>query len=187
MRLATWNVNSLNARMPRVEEWIGYASPDILCMQETKLADEAFPADRFAELGYASAHHGSGRWNGVAILSRVGLTDSSYGFGDDNPYDSGECRLLSARCGPIRVVSVYVPNGREVGSEYYEAKLLWLSRLREYLESHFDPLSMVAVCGDFNVAPTDKDVWDPAHFEGHTHVTEPERRSLKRFVGLGVS
>ncbi|MCL4313317.1 MAG: exodeoxyribonuclease III [Actinobacteria bacterium] len=186
MRLATWNVNSLNARMPRVEEWLDYASPDILCLQETKLTDEAFPTERFAELGYESVHHGSGRWNGVAILSRIGLTDSSYGFGDDDPYASGECRLLSARCGSIVVLSVYVPNGREVGSEYYEAKLLWLSHLQEYLAKRFDPMSMLAVCGDFNIAPTDKDLWDPAFFEGHTHVTEPERRSLEELLSWGL-
>jgi len=116
MRLATWNVNSLKVRLPRVEEWLGYARPDVICLQETKLADAAFPAAMFAELGYAAAHHGDGRWNGVAILSRVGLDDIRRGF--DGPADDAGCRLVAATCGGVRVHSVYVPNGRSVDSEH---------------------------------------------------------------------
>jgi exodeoxyribonuclease-3 len=178
MRIATWNVNSLNARMPRVEEWIGYAQPDVLCMQETKVADATFPAMAFATLGYEAAHHGTGRWNGVAILSRVGLKEVSAGFGDEGGTTAAEGRFVSALCGDVRVSSVYVPNGRSVGSEHYQAKLAWLAELRTHLEQRFDPTAPLAVCGDFNVAPEDRDLYDPTRFVGATHVSEPERKAL---------
>ncbi|HXQ91072.1 MAG TPA: exodeoxyribonuclease III [Acidimicrobiales bacterium] len=184
MRIATWNVNSLNARLPRVEEWLEYARPDILCMQETKVADGAFPAMAFSALGYESACHGEGRWNGVAVLSRVGLTDVATGF--DGPADAQGARLIAATCGGVRVHSVYVPNGRSVGSEHYEAKLAWLDELRAHLERTVAPSDPVAVCGDFNVAPDDRDVWDPAAFEGSTHVTEPERAEVRALEAWGL-
>src|SRR5579875_2654054 len=173
MRIATWNVNSLGARLARVEEWLAYAQPDVLCLQETKLPDAAFPAMTFAALGYESAHHGDGRWNGVAVVSRVG-------FGDDTEADAQGCRLVAATCGGVRVHSVYVPNGRSVGSVHYEQKLAWLASLRDLLERTCNPAQDVAVCGDFNVAPEDRDVWDPAALVGSTHVTEPERAALAR-------
>jgi len=184
MRIATWNVNSLNARMARVEEWIEYAQPDVLCMQETKVADAAFPTMSFSSLGYESASHGDGRWNGVAVVSRVGLEDVVRGFGGTS--DDQGARLMAATCGGVRVHSVYVPNGREVGSEHYEAKLAWLGELRAYLARTCKPTDEVAVCGDFNVAPEDRDVWDPAAFAGATHVTVPERSALHALEEWGL-
>jgi exodeoxyribonuclease-3 len=185
MRIATWNVNSLNARLPRVEEWLEYAQPDILCMQETKLADAAFPEMAFAALGYEAAFHGDGRWNGVAIISKVGITDVQKGFLSDA--DEQGARLITANCGGISVTSVYVPNGRLVDSEFYEQKLEWLGELRSYLDAVAKPKDAVAVCGDFNVAPDDRDVWDPAKTSGSTHVTEPERKALQNVEAWGLS
>jgi exodeoxyribonuclease-3 len=184
VRIATWNVNSLNARLPRVEEWLDYARPDVLCMQETKLAEPTFPYGAFATLGYEAAHFGDGRWNGVALASRVGLDDVALGFGDDT--DELGCRLIAATCGGVRVHSIYVPNGRSVGSEHYVAKLRWFERLRVLLEERADPADPVAVCGDFNVAPDDRDVWSPKAFEGETHVTPPEREALGALRSWGL-
>ena len=184
MRIATWNVNSLTARLPRVEEWIGYAEPDVLCLQETKQADAAFPHGAFAALGYETAHHGDGRWNGVAIASRVGLDAVAVGLGDDN--DDQGTRLIAADCGGVRVHSVYVPNGRSLDSEQYPAKLAWLARLRALLEETSTPDRPVAVLGDFNVAPEDRDVWDPSQFEGMTHVSQPERDALADLESWGL-
>ena len=184
MKLATWNVNSLGARLPLVLEWAETNGPDILCMQETKLADDAFPTAAFAALGYDSAHHGDGQWNGVAIASRVGLEEPVCGFGSRE--DVHGCRMLAATCGGMRVHSVYVPNGRSLDSEHYRFKLEWLARLRTYLAEHCDPGDAVAVCGDFNIAPDDADVWDPAAFVGATHVSEPERRALGAILDWGL-
>lgn len=187
MRLATWNVNSLKMRLPRVEEWLQYAQPDVLCLQETKLTDDAFPQLSFSALGYDSVHHGQGQWNGVAILSRVGISDVTNGFDQErvDPYE-GDARLLAATCGEVRVVSVYVPNGREVGTEFYERKLAWLGCLREWLDATAQPSDPVAVLGDFNVAPEDRDVWSPKAFRGSTHVTQPERDELTRLREWGM-
>src|SRR5438445_5330944 len=129
MRIATWNVNSLKARLPRVEEWLAYAQPDVLCMQETKLSDSAFPAMAFQSLGYDAVHHGEGRWNGVAIVSRVGIEAPTSGFAPGNEVMGDEARILSATCGGVRVVSVYVPNGRSLDDPQYAYKLEWLRRL----------------------------------------------------------
>jgi len=183
VRIATWNVNSLTARLPRVEEWIGYAQPDVLCMQETKQADAAFPTETFAALGYETAHHGDGRWNGVAIASRVGLAGVELGLGGED--DQGT-RLIAADCGGVRVHSVYVPNGRSLDSEQYPAKLAWLARLKAMLEETSSPGTPVAVLGDFNVAPDDRDVWDPSQFEGMTHVSQPERDALADLESWGL-
>ncbi len=184
MRLATWNVNSLGVRLPYVLEWLDDVEPDVLCMQETKQADAAFPEAAFADLGYESAHHGDGRWNGVAILSRVGLEDASRGF--ESHEDANGCRILTATCGGVRVHSVYVPNGRSLDSEQYEIKLAWLDRLHRYLDQTCEPGTEVAVCGDFNVAPRDSDVWDPAQFVGATHVSPAERAALGDIMGWGL-
>ena len=184
MRIATWNVNSLTARLPRVEEWLAYARPDVLCMQETKQADTSFPHMAFESLGYETAHHGNGRWNGVAIASRVGLDQVATGLGSID--DEQGTRLVAAECGGVRVVSVYVPNGRSLDSEQYVAKLAWLARLREMLEETTSPESKVAVCGDFNVAPDDRDVWKPSLFEGTTHTSEEERTALGRLEEWGL-
>ncbi len=187
VRIATWNVNSLKARQERVEEWLGYARPDVLCLQETKLSDQAFPHLAFSALGYDSVHHGQGQWNGVAILSRVGIDDVTTGFDDDHvdPYE-GDARVISATCAGIRVVSVYVPNGREVASEFYERKLVWLAALHDWLAATSTPAQEVTVLGDFNVAPEDRDVWSPKAFAGSTHVTEPERAAVARLCEWGM-
>lgn len=184
MRLATWNVNSLKARLPRVEAWLADVQPDVVCLQETKLADGAFPALAFQTLGYESAHHGEGRWNGVAILSRVGLDDPSRGFGpaDDDP----EARLLWATCGGVRVASVYVPNGRGLEHEHYRYKLAWLGKLRAALDEQGDPSTPLVVAGDFNIAPADADVWNPAAFVGETHTSDPERAALAELEDWGL-
>ncbi|MGI8808874.1 MAG: exodeoxyribonuclease III [Acidimicrobiales bacterium] len=187
MRIATWNVNSLKVRLPKVEEWLTYARPDVLCMQETKLADSAFPALAFSVLGYESAHCGEGRWNGVAILSRVGLDDVVAGFSDQAGEETAEARLLWATCAGVRVASVYVPNGRQVGTEHYEAKLAWLSRLRRHVETGCDPAGDLVICGDFNVAPEDRDVWDPAKLHGGTHISAPEREAVAALGEWGLS
>lgn len=186
MLVATWNVNSLNARMPRVEDWLGQVQPDVLCLQETKLGDDVFPADAFKELGYDSVHHGEGRWNGVAVLSRVGLEDPIMGFAEGIEPDP-DARLVSARCGGVRVHSVYVPNGREVDHDHYHYKLSWLGRLRAHLDATVSPDDEVIVAGDWNIAPTDDDVWDTAAFEGATHVTDRERAALQDVLDWGLT
>lgn len=178
-------MNSLNARLPRVEDWLQQVQPDVLCMQETKLADDAFPAMAFSALGYESVHHGEGRWNGVAILSKVGIENPINGFAEGIEADP-DARLISATCGGVRIHSVYVPNGREVDHDHYHYKLSWLSRLRNHLEATTSPDGEVIVTGDFNIAPTDDDVWDRAAFEGATHVTELERDALANVLDWGL-
>ena len=187
MRIATWNVNSLKARLPRVEEWLQYAEPDVLCLQETKLSDDAFPQLTFSALGYDAVHHGQGRWNGVAILSKVGIADVTSGFeeGTVDPYE-GDARILAATCGGLRVVSIYVPNGREVGTEFYERKLVWFERLREWIATTASPSDPLAVMGDFNVAPEDRDLWSVKAFEGSTHVTAQERAAVAALEDWGL-
>ncbi len=186
MRIATWNVNSLKVRLPRVEEWLAYARPDVLCLQETKLSDSAFPAMAFAALGYDAVHWGQGQWNGVAILSRVGLDDVASGFSDQTDGETDEARLLWATCGGVRVASVYVPNGRVVGSEHYAAKLEWLERLRSQVASTCRPDTELVICGDFNVAPDDRDVWDPTKLHGGTHVSALERAAVVALEEWGL-
>lgn len=191
MRIATWNVNSLTGeRIDRVVGWLDIGQPDVLCLQETKLTDEAFPALEFHARGYDSLHHGQGRWNGVAILSRVGLDGPVAGFADGGPPDA-DARLVTATCGGVRVSSVYVPNGRAVGHEQFDYKLRWFARLRAHLEADrpAGPASAGAgraVCGDFNVAPDDLDLWSPGAFEGSTHVTPDERAAVAELEALGL-
>jgi len=198
VRIATWNVNSLTAeRIDRVVGWLDIAQPDVLCLQETKQTDDAFPALDFHARGYASVHHGEGRWNGVAILSRVGLDDPVPGFADGEPADD-EARLVTATCGGVRVSSVYVPNGREVGHDHFRYKLRWLARLRAHVRADVPAAGSTggqgrpgepvprAVCGDFNVAPDDLDLWSPAAFEGSTHVTPEERAAVAELEALGL-
>ena len=185
VRLVTWNVNSLKARLPRVEEWLAAVQPDVVCLQETKLADDAFPALTFGAMGYETAHHGQGRWNGVAILSKVGLDDVVAGF-DDGDEPDPDARLLWATCGGVRVASVYVPNGRSLDDDHYQYKLRWLDRLHRVLEADEDPSSRLVVTGDFNIAPDDRDVYDPADFVGATHVSEAERDALAAIEGWGL-
>jgi exodeoxyribonuclease III len=186
VRIATWNINALTVeRLARVHGWLDVAQPDVLCLQETKQTDDAFPALEFHARGYDCVHHGHGRWNGVAILSRVGLVDPVSGFADGGPAED-EARLVSATCGGVRVSSVYVPNGRAVGHEQYHSKLQWLARLRVHLATESGDGRPVALCGDFNVAPDDIDLWDPAAFEGATHVTPEERAALAELEAWGL-
>ncbi len=185
-RFATWNINSLKVRQERVEHWLTDIRPDIVCFQETKIADSAFPQLAFESLGYSAAHHGEGRWNGVAILSRSGIEDVSFGFADGVEPDS-EARLMTARCDGITIVSIYAPNGRAVGSEHYQYKLSWFERLGSHLDAVTSPGDAVIVAGDFNIAPADVDVYDPAAFEGETHVTKAEREHLGALLDRGFS
>jgi exodeoxyribonuclease-3 len=189
VRIATWNVNALtHERIDRVLGWLDIAEPDVVCLQETKQADDAFPALDFLARGYDSVHHGEGRWNGVAILSRVGLDDPVSGFADGAPPDA-EARLVTATCGGVRVSSVYVPNGRSVGSEHFAYKLRWYSRLRDHVAADPDGAAAgrpVALCGDFNVAPDDIDVWSPEAFVGDTHVTPEERAAVAELEAAGL-
>lgn len=183
MRLATWNVNSLKARLPRVEEWLAAVEPDVVCLQETKMADAAFPALALQALGYEAAHHGEGRWNGVAVLSRVGVEDVTTGFGADPELDR-EARIVSAVCGGVRVASVYVPNGRSLDDDHYTYKLAWLDELNRWAQARVGDSLVIA--GDLNIAPEDRDVWDPAEFEDSTHVSPAERDRFKGLVDLGL-
>jgi exodeoxyribonuclease-3 len=202
VRIATWNVNSLKARLEKVEWWLERATPDVLLLQETKLSDELTPVLPFSMAGYELLHHGEGRWNGVAIASRVGLADVVTNFGDGpvrssaagtsvsvaeedfDPFD--EARMVSAVCGGVRVVSVYAPNGRVVGSPFYAGKLAWFARLRRWLDETQDPGAPLLIGGDFNVAPADLDVWDPAAAHGGTHVSEPERAAFRTLLDWGL-
>jgi exodeoxyribonuclease-3 len=190
MRIATWNVNSVTARLPRLLAWLADVGPDIVCLQETKVSDEGFPRSDVESLGYTVAAHGDGRWNGVAILSKVGLDEVRAGFPGDPGYptsDVVEARAIAATCGGVRVWSVYVPNGREPGHDHYSYKLVWLEALRNAIASDdVGGARPFAVMGDFNVAPTDDDVWDPAAFVGSTHVTPPERAALAALRDLGL-
>jgi exodeoxyribonuclease-3 len=179
--VATWNVNSLTARWPRVEEWLVAKRPDVLLIQETKQTDAKFPFDQLRGLGYECAHYGQGQWNGVAIVSRVGLDDVARGFGDGDP----EARIIAANCAGVRVYSCYVPNGRALDDPHYAYKLEWLAKLARLLGER-DPSSHVIVGGDFNVAPSDLDCYDPSIFEGATHVSDPERQALGAIVATGL-
>ena len=196
MRIATWNVNSLPARIEKVWWWLERARPDVLLMQETKLADDGAPADAFRERGYQLAHHGEGRWNGVAIASRCGLDDVIANFGeplrpartpdrDDEPLS--EARMIAAVCGGVRVVSLYAPNGRSLGTVHYQAKLDWYDRLAGWLEQTRRPDEPLVLGGDFNVAPDDGDVWDPAACHGGTHVSPAEREAFARLLRWGLT
>jgi exodeoxyribonuclease-3 len=181
MIVATWNVNSLNARWARVEAWLIEKSPDVLLIQETKQTDAKFPFDQLAKMGYESAHYGQGQWNGVAIVSRVGLEDVVRGFGDEDL----EARVISATCADVRVYSCYVPNGRALDNPHYVYKLEWLARLRDQLSVR-DTRRSIVVGGDFNITPTDFDCYDPSVFEGATHVSEPERAALRAIEATGL-
>ncbi|CAB4873413.1 unannotated protein [freshwater metagenome] len=186
MRVATWNVNSLKARLARVEEWLADVQPDVLCMQETKLADDAFPALTFQAMGYESAHHGQGQWNGVAILSKVGLDNVVPNFADGQAPDA-EARLITATCAGVRITSVYVPNGRSLDHDHYQYKLAWMARLRAHVAQNSSPTDQVVVTGDFNIAPDDRDVHDPAKMVGATHVSPAEREELDALCRWGMT
>jgi exodeoxyribonuclease-3 len=209
MRIATWNVNSMKARLEKIEWWLGRASPDVLLMQETKLSDADAPLMTFQMAGYQLIHHGEGRWNGVAIAVREGIAIDApiTNFGDGPVRDSGagatvslqeedfdpsdEARMLSVRVtapgtDPIRVVSLYAPNGRVVGSAFYEGKLRWFARTRRWLDGNRDPKEILLIGGDLNIAPADIDVWDARAVHGGTHVSEPERKAFRTLLDWGL-
>jgi exodeoxyribonuclease-3 len=186
MRFATWNVNSLKIRQERVEQWLTDIGPDVVCMQETKITDSAFPQLAFEAMGYAAAHHGEGRWNGVAVLSRQGLDDVTFGFTDDDEPD-GEARLMTATCGGIKVINVYVPNGRALDADHYQYKLGWLDRLARHVANVAQPGDDVIIAGDFNIAPGDPDVYDPEKYIGTTHTSPPERDRLGTLLDWGLT
>jgi exodeoxyribonuclease III len=186
VRIATWNVNSVKQRVPRLLPWLDERQPDVVCLQETKLADDAFDellGEELADRGYEVAVHGEATWNGVAILSRAGLDDVVAGVVGAPGFPNPESRAVSATCGGIRIVSVYVPNGRVPDSDHYQYKLAWLAALREMVAA--GPEATI-VCGDMNIAPTDDDVFDPDAYIGQTHVTEPERAALAELQSLGL-
>ena len=190
MRIATWNVNSVTARLDRLLAWLESAQPDVLALQELKCADSAFPTMPVQALGYEVATLGTGRWNGVAILSRVGLSDVTLGLTGQPQYEGiDEPRAIGATCGGVRVWGVYVPNGREPEHDHYAYKLQWLAALRDTVTTELkaEPERPLAIIGDFNVAPTDDDVWDIGAFAGSTHVTEPERQALADLRAIGLT
>lgn len=186
MRIATWNVNSVLARLPRLLPWLSETNPDVVCLQETKCAADGFPYREVAAAGYEAAAHGDGRWNGVALLSRVGLEGVRLGFPGDPGFPSPEPRAISAICGGLRIWSVYVPNGRSPDDPHYAYKLAWLAALRTALAAELPVEDLFAVCGDANIAPTDDDVWDAAAFIDSTHVTPAERHALAELRALGL-
>jgi len=186
VRIATWNVNSVKQRVPRLLPWLDQRKPDVVCLQETKLGDDPFRellGDELASRGYELALHGEPSWNGVAILSRVGLEDVVQGLQDGPGFPHLEARAIAATCDGVRVISVYVPNGRSPGSEHYAYKLEWLAALRAVVAA--GPEATV-VCGDMNIAPADEDVFDPDAYVGQTHVTPPEREALAQLQALGL-
>jgi exodeoxyribonuclease-3 len=186
VRVATWNVNSVKQRVPRLLPWLDQRQPDVVCLQETKLTDTAFTellGEDLASRGYTLALHGEGQWNGVAILSRVGLDDVVPGVAGAPGFPRPEARAVAATCGGVRIHSVYVPNGRVPDSDHYRYKLAWLTALRDQLAAA--PRDAI-VCGDMNIAPTDADVFDPDAYLGQTHVTPPERAALAELEALGL-
>jgi exodeoxyribonuclease-3 len=179
-------VNSVKQRVPRLLPWLDQRQPDVVCLQETKLADAAFTellGEELANRGYAVALHGEPQWNGVAILSRVGLDEVVAGIADAPGFPRPEARAVAATCAGIRVYSVYAPNGRLPGSDHYRYKLAWLAALRDQVAQGPAP---AIVCGDMNIAPTDADVFDPDAYAGQTHVTPPERAALAELQALGL-
>ena len=196
MKLATWNVNSVRSRIDRVVDWLDRNDIDVLALQETKCRDEQFPYDRFDDVGYEVAHLGFNQWNGVAIASRVGLDDVATGFTDQPGFDRVEAeslfaapvvdaRAIGASCGGVRVWSLYVPNGRALDDPHYTYKLEWLARLRDDAAGWID--GPTALVGDWNIAPTDDDVWSTEYFQGKTHVSQPERDAYKAFLDTGYA
>lgn len=200
MRIATWNVNSLKARLEAVERWLERAAPDVLLLQETKLADDDVPRLPFEATGYRLAHHGEGRWNGVAIASKTEIQDVVTNFGegpvrdsrkgvsvdeeDFNPFD--EARMVAATCNQVRFVSLYAPNGRVVGSPFYEGKLTWFERLHRWLVESCSPDEPLVLGGDLNATPADEDVWDARLAHGGTHVSDAERQALEKLRDWGL-
>ena len=197
MKIATWNVNSLRARADRVEAWLQRSDCDVLAIQETKCKDDNFPWELFERMGYEVAHFGVNQWNGVAIASRVGIEDVERGFVDQPVFGKAgkdpvqEARAMAATCGGVRVWSLYVPNGRALNDEHMPYKLKWLDSLKNQAAGWIadNPEAQVALMGDWNIAPTDDDVWDIDLFltQGYTHVSEPERAAFRAFEQVGFT
>jgi exodeoxyribonuclease-3 len=182
--MATWNVNSIRARLDKVKEWIAYAKPDVICLQETKIKDEEFPYRELEDLGYFACHFGTSQWNGVALLSKRRADSIQIGFSSN--WQDQEARMVAGVFDDLWIASVYVPNGRSLEDQHYQFKLRWLEELRKEVSLQRERGRSVLVAGDFNVAPTDLDVWDPASFVGATHVSEPEREALSRIEQVGM-
>jgi len=191
VRIATWNVNSIRSRVDRALGVLERHDLDVLALQETKCKDVQFPLDRFTEAGYEVAFHGLNQWNGVAIVSRVGIEDVQIGFdgmphwGEPDPV--AEARAIGATCGGVRIWSLYIPNGRALDNPHYAYKLDWLASLRDTAAGWLadDPQAQICLMGDWNVAPRDEDVWDPGFFEGKTHVSGPERAAFQAMIDAG--
>ncbi len=184
MKITTWNVNSIRARLERVVNWIGANEPDLLCLQETKTVDESFPRAEFEELGYTVAVHGQKTYNGVAMLAKGGLDDVTPGLPGDET--DTQARVLSATFEGIRVIDMYVPNGQEVGSDKFEYKLDWLDRLLDLLRKEYTPKDKLLICGDFNIAPEDRDVYDPDRWRGKVLFSEPEKEMFRALLDWGL-
>jgi exodeoxyribonuclease III len=185
MKIATWNVNSILARLPLVVRWLETANPDVLCMQETKCTDDKFPADVFRERGYQCLTFGQQTYNGVAILSRFDCKEVQRGYADD--VAGAQARLLAAKIQGLNIVNVYVPNGQMVGSEKYAFKLEWLKRLRAFFDARYATSAPVLLCGDFNVAPDERDVHDVRLWQGRILFSEPERAAIQEVKNWGFT
>ncbi|HET7307582.1 MAG TPA: exodeoxyribonuclease III [Gammaproteobacteria bacterium] len=183
MKIATWNVNSLNVRLPHVLQWLEAEQPDVLALQETKLVDDKFPHDDFEKLGYHTMCCGQKTYNGVAIASRKPLANAVRALPD---FEDPQCRVLAGTIDGVRVIDVYVPNGQTVGSEKYRYKLAWLDALRHWLQAELAEYPELAIVGDFNIAPEPGDVHDPAEWEGKVLFSEPERMAFRALLGLGL-
>ncbi|WP_353951451.1 exodeoxyribonuclease III [Knoellia sp. S7-12] len=190
MRIATWNVNSIRSRIDRVEAWLQRTDVDVLAIQETKCREDQFPHDRFEAMGYAVAHHGLSQWNGVAIVSRVGLDDVSHGFPDPPHWGEpavAEARAIGATCNGIRLWSLYVPNGRALDDPHMHYKLAWLEQLRVHTAAWAAEGTPFALMGDWNIAPQDEDVWSMEYYLDKSHVSPPERAAFQAVLDAGVS
>lgn len=183
MKLATWNVNSIKVRLPQLLDWLATAQPDVVCLQETKVEDGKFPLAEIEQAGYRAAYSGQKTYNGVAILCKAPLEDVVAGIPG---FDDLHKRVLAATVGGVRVVSLYCPNGQAPGTEKYAYKLRWFAALREYLSQELSEHSQLAAAGDYNVAPEDRDVHDPKLWEGHVHVSEPERAAWRALLAAGL-
>ncbi len=192
MRFATWNINSVRARQDRLLAWLARSDVDVLAVQETKVTDDRFPVEPIGELGFEVAHHGFSQWNGVAVISRIGIDNVRIGFPGMPLFGEppqAEARAIGATCGGIEIWSLYIPNGRALGDPHYDYKLRWLTALAGYAAGRLaaDPADHLALCGDFNIAPTDQDVWDMAAFQGDTHVSGPEREAFAALLDAGLT
>jgi exodeoxyribonuclease III len=184
MLIATWNINSIRMRLDRLLQWLERRKPDVVCLQETKVVDEDFPIGPLGALGYQCIIHGQKSYNGVAILTRQGGADPITTLPGDA--SDMQCRFLACTVGQIRIINIYAPNGSEVGSEKYVYKLEWYKRLHRYLDTTLRPEDQVLICGDFNIAPEDRDVWDVAKWEGQILFSDPEKKAFQDLLKWGL-